>query len=79
MGACFIKSQNNGAIRILLLKRILFSKKQVDKPIETCYDISRERENKKPLGRYQISTSERKGRRCHCTIAKHRPWPAFPD
>ena len=23
--------------------------------------------------------SEAKGRRCHCTIAKHRPWPAFPD
>ena len=34
-----------------MLKNINFSKKQVDKQIETCYDIATERENREPLGR----------------------------
>ena len=41
------KSRINGGIRILLLKSIIIGKKQVDKQSETCYYISRERENKK--------------------------------
>ena len=44
------KSGYDGIIRILLLKSIIFSKKQVDNKTETCYYMSRERENRKPLG-----------------------------
>ena len=43
------KSQINGPIRILLLKSITIGKKEVDKQNETCYYISTERENTKPL------------------------------
>jgi len=46
---CPNKSKGNGLIRILLLKSIIISKKQVDKQNETCYYIPRERENGKSL------------------------------